>query len=307
MGKPDFGDRIAQLLVGIAALFGLFNGAFMLWDPYGWYHTLPTVRFTGPPNPHFIRDIGLAYLACTTLLIFALINLRMRWLAAFGGSLWLAMHGGLHIYEFVKGICAPDQFWQDAPIVIGQPLLIWAALAILFVRQRVSPAGIPKAMMLRAVDAMNPGESDYIHEIAAAPGGAFERFKHFMPATMHRHEAPADLFHLAKIGATLVEDCGPCALTAAQGALADGVDAALVNSALAADPPEGDLKTAFVFGAAIARQAGEAVALGDAIEAIYGRTVRLELAMTAATVRVYPAMKRGLGLTTPCALTKLQV
>jgi hypothetical protein len=47
--------------------------------------------------------------------------------------------------------------------------------------------------------------------------------------------------------------------------------------------------------------------LGDAIQAKYGRTVRLELAMTAATVRAYPGMKRGLGLTTSCTLTKLEV
>jgi hypothetical protein len=307
MGKTDFWDRVAQILVGITALFGLFNGAFMLWDPYGWYHTLPTVRFTGPPNPHFIRDIGLAYLACSALLIFALVNLRMRWLAAFAASIWLAMHGGLHIFEVLKGICAPGQFWQDAPIVIGQPLLIWVALGILMARQRIAPAGIPGAAMLRAVDAMSLGESEYLQELAGAPGGVFEKFKHFMPATMHRHEAPADLFHMARIGATLVEDCGPCALTAASGALKDGVDRDLVNRALGADPPEGDLKTAFVFGAAIARQAGEAFALGDQIEAEYGRTVRLELAMTAATVRAYPAMKRGLGLTKACALTKLEV
>ena len=38
-----------------------------------------------------------------------------------------------------------------------------------------------------------------------------------------------------------------------------------------------------------------------------GRTVRLELAMTAATVRAYPGMKRGLGLSTSCSLTRLEI
>lgn len=307
MGRSVSLDRVAQVLVLLAALVALGNGGFMLWNPYGWYQAVPTVRFTGPPNPHFIRDIGLAYLACAALLGFAVLNLRMRWLAAFAGSLWLALHGGLHVYEVLSGICATDVFVKDAPGVLGPPLLVWIALGILFARQRVAPAGIPDTAMLRAVDAMNPGESEYIHEIAAAPGGAFEKFKHFMPSTMHRHDAPADLFHMARIGATLVEDCGPCALTAAHGALADGVDRELVNRALSADPPEGDLQMAFVFGAAIARQAGEALALGDALEASYGRTVRLELAMTAATVRAYPAMKRGLGLTKSCSITKLEV
>ncbi len=307
MGKPDALDRIAQLFVGLVALFALFNGGFMLWDPFGWYQAIGTVKFTGPPNQHFIRDIGLAYLGAGVMLAFALPNLRTRWLAAFAGSLWLAAHGSLHIWEMVTGVCAPDIFWRDAPGVIGPPLLVWGALGILFAKQHISPAGVPRSFFLGAVEKISPGESEYIRELAAAPGHALEKFKHFMPATMHRYEAPADLFHMARIGATLIEDCGPCALTAAEGAVRDGVDSVLVNAALAAEPPDGDLKTAFVFGAAIARQSAEAFVLGDAIEASYGRNVRLELAMTAATVRAYPAMKRGLGLSKACALTPLRV
>jgi hypothetical protein len=307
MGKSDSLDRVAQALVALVALIAVANGLYMLWDPYAWYQMIPTVRFTGPPNPHFIRDIGLAYLASAALMVFAVVNLRMRWLAALAGSLFLAMHGGLHIFEVLSGICSPGIFWKDAPVVIGPPVLVWIALGILMVRQRIAPAGIPDSAMLKAVEAISPGEADYFRELAAAPGGAFEKIKHFMPATMHRHDASADMFHMARIGATLVEDCGPCALTAANGALSDGVDRDLVNRALSADPPEGDLKTAFIFGAAIARQAAEAFTLGDAIEASHGRTVRLELAMTAATVRAYPAMKRGLGLTKSCSVTKLEV
>jgi hypothetical protein len=307
MGRPDALDRVAQVLIALAALIGLANGAFMLWDPYGWYQAVPTVKFTGPPNPHFIRDIGLAYLATAALLAFAAVNPRMRWLAAFAGSLWLALHGGLHVYEVLTGICAPGIFWRDAPGVLGPPLLVWIGLGILLARQRISPAGLPNAVVVGAVEKLNPGESEYIHMLAAAPGDAFEKFKHFMPATMHRHAAPPEMFHMARIGATLVEDCGPCALTAARAALTDGVDRDLVNAALAAEPPEGDMQTAFVFGAAIARQAAEAVTLGDVVEAGYGRDVRLELAMTAATVRAYPAMKRGLGLTKSCSMTKLEV
>ncbi|MEY4500979.1 MAG: hypothetical protein RIS52_869 [Pseudomonadota bacterium] len=307
MGKDDSLDRVAQALVALVAFIALANGLYMLWDPFGWYQAVPTVKFTGPPNQHFLRDIGLGYLACGVLLVFAALNLRMRWLAAVAGSLWLSMHGALHIWEVMTGICAGSVFLADAPAVLGPPILLWIALAILFARQRVAPAGLPDAVILRAVDQLNPGESEYLREVAAAPGGAMEKFKHFMPATMHRYDAPADLFHMARIGATLVEDCGPCALTAARGALDDGVDRDLVNAALAANPPEGDLKTAFVFGAAIAQQQAEALTLGDQIEQDYGRSVRLELAMTAATVRAYPAMKRGLGLTRSCALTPLEI
>lgn len=305
MGKPDAFDRVAQGLIAFAAVVALLNGGFMLYDPYGWYQAVPTVKFTGPPNQHFIRDIGLAYLTCAAMLVWAALYPSGRWLAALAGGLWLSLHGGLHIWEVITGVCAPGIFWRDAPGVLGPPLMVWVALGILFARQRIVPAGVPKTAMLRVVDQMSPGESEYLQELAKAPGHAFEKFQHFMPATMHRFETYPELFHMARIGATLVEDCGPCALTAAQGARQDGVSRELVNAALRADLPEGDLKTAFVFGAAIARQSADAFALGDAIEVKHGRTVRLELAMTAATVRSYPAMKRGLGLTKSCSITKL--
>lgn len=307
MGRPDALDRVVQLFIGLAALFALANGLFMLVDPFGWYQTVQTVKFTGPPNQHFIRDIGLAYLTSGLILGFAAVRPPMRWLAAAAGNIWMSVHGALHIWEVLTGICSPAVFWQDAPGVLGPPSLVWIAIGILLTRERIAAAGVPRVAFMAAVDRASPQENAYMREVANAPGGAFEKFKHFMPVTMHRHDAPADLFHMARIGATLVEDCGPCALTAAQGALTDGVDRALVNRALAADPPEGNLQTAFLFGAAIAKQSTDALTLGEAIEAVYGRSVRLELAMTAATVRAYPAMKRGLGLTTACALTRLEV
>lgn len=307
MNKPDIYDRIAQILIAVSALLALVNGGFMLLDPFGWYQALPTVKFTGPPNQHFIRDIGLAYLTCATVLTWAAVYPSGRWMAAFAGGLWLSLHGGLHVWEVATGVCAPNVFWRDAPGVFGPPLLVWIALGLLFGMQKIVPAGVPKRIFLAISEKMTAGESDYLREVAAAPGHAFEKFAHFMPASMHRHEAPVDLFHMTRIGATLVEDCGPCAITAANWALEQRVSKDVVNLALASDPPHGDLKTAFDFGQAIATQSAEAFTLGDTIEAKFGRSVRFELAMTAAIVRSYPAMKRGLGLTRSCSVTKLHV
>ena len=219
MHKPDIFDRIAQILIAIAALFALFNGPFMLLDPFGWYQAVGTVKFTGPPNQHFIRDIGIAFIMSGVMLSYAAWYPSGRWMAAFAGSLFLAAHGMLHIYEVLTGICAQDIFWKDAPGVLGPPLMVWIALGILFGAQKVVPAGIPKRVFLALGDKMAPDESEYMHEVACASGHAYEKFTHFMPASMHRHKAPADLFHMARIGATLIEDCGPCALTAARWAL----------------------------------------------------------------------------------------
>lgn len=135
--KPDTLDRLAQLLLLVAAITTIANGVFMLVRPLDWYVFIPTVVTTGPPNAHFIRDIGLAYLGSGLILLYATAKPVVRWRAAVVGGLWLALHGALHIYEVAAGICGPATFWADAPGVIGQPALVIVALAILRIRKRI--------------------------------------------------------------------------------------------------------------------------------------------------------------------------
>ena len=305
-GKFDALDRVVQLLLIVAGVAAIANGAFMLVKPLDWYVFIPTVVTTGPPNAHFIRDIGLAYLGSGLILVYAAGNPMLRWRAAIVGGLWLTLHGALHIYEVAVGICGPETFWADAPGVVGQPAMVIVALAILFARQRIAPAGIPPRIFAGAVNKATNGASAYLDDLVAAPGHAMEKFQHFMPVSAHRHAAPADLFHAARIGATLAADCGPCALISATGAQQDGVSVPLVNQLLASAPPAG-LADAFAFGRAIALHSAEADSHGAALEALPGRKVRVELAMTAATVTAYPALKRGLGLSSTCALHKLEI
>ncbi len=136
--KPDALHRLVQLLLLIAALTTIANGVFMLVKPLDWYVFVPTVVTTGPPNAHFIRDIGLAYIGSGLVLLYAAANPVRRWRAAVVGGLWLAFHGALHIYEVAAGICGPATFWADAPAVIGQPALVIIALAILWARRKAA-------------------------------------------------------------------------------------------------------------------------------------------------------------------------
>lgn len=135
--KPDALDRLVQILLLIAAVTTLANGIFMLVKPLDWYVFVPTVVTTGPPNAHFIRDIGLAYIGSGLILLYAAANPVRRWRAAVVGGLWLTFHGLLHIYEVAAGICGPATFWADAPAVLGQPALVIVALALLKVRKRI--------------------------------------------------------------------------------------------------------------------------------------------------------------------------
>ena len=51
-------------LLLVFGLGAVANALWMLADPLRWYHDLPAgVPDTGPFNPHFVRDIGCAFLA----------------------------------------------------------------------------------------------------------------------------------------------------------------------------------------------------------------------------------------------------
>lgn len=307
MSKPDRIDRLAQALVLIAALFALANGLVMLVTPLGWYDLVGTVKATGPANAHFIRDIGLAFLLSAALLGYGGSNLALRWGAALAGAGWLLAHGLLHIWEVLAGICAASIFWQEAPGTLGPPLLALAGIGLMLARQRIAPFPLPGRLFVRAMDGIAPGETEYVHRVAALPGGALEKLQHFMPASSHRHAAPADLFAMARIGATRAEDCGPCTLIAARWALHDGVPRAVVQAALDGTLPEGDLAEAYAFGRAVALGHPDSSVRGSAIAIRHGTAVRDELALSVAMVRVYPALKRGLGIPQSCSAVPLKI
>jgi hypothetical protein len=49
------------ILAWILGLSLAANGVIMLAVPAAWYTAVPGVPATGPFNPHFVRDIGVAY------------------------------------------------------------------------------------------------------------------------------------------------------------------------------------------------------------------------------------------------------
>jgi hypothetical protein len=128
-----------------------------------------------------------------------------------------------------------------------------------------------------------------------------------MAFAMHGHAASAEPLALARLGAAMAEDCGPCVEIAARGAVAQGVARETVNAALVGRLSEGPVAHAFAFGHALSANAPELADLGEAIEAVHGRAVRIELAVAAAAARVHPALKRGLGFDRACSVTPLQV
>ena len=307
MGRADGLDWLATALVALAAFFCIGNGLAMLLAPIEWYARMPGVALTGPPNQHFIRDTGFAYIASGVLLGVAAWDLRSRWPMVLAGVFWLVGHAGVHVWELTTGVCAPGQFLRDAPGVLGPPLLALTGLAIVAARARISPAGLPAAIVIPAIERAAGEPDSYVRDIGRAPGRALPKFLGFMHAAAHRHAASAELFHAARIGSVMTDDCGGCTLAAGRLAVSDGVPHAQINDWLAGRLGDDDASLAYRFGAAISSANPNVNALGDAIEVAHGRAVRTELAMGAALVRGFSGTRRGLGMAESCAITRLAI
>jgi hypothetical protein len=117
----------------IAALLGVLlaaNGAAMLVAPQPWYDAVPGVDLTGLFNPHFVRDIGMAYLTVAAGLAWFAWRPVQGWPALVMSALFLALHASIHV---VTSACGPGplpEVIRDFPGVYLPPLLAaWLAFA----------------------------------------------------------------------------------------------------------------------------------------------------------------------------------
>lgn len=149
---------------------------------------------------------------------------------------------------------------------------------------------------------------DYLRTIADVSTPAFLKFGAFAPLAGHRRAAPADVWHLARLAATRVQDCGTCVQIVVNQALADGVAPSVLRAALDDDLDALDdgQRLAFRFGHAVAARdaARETV---DQCKAWFGHEVHVELALAVATAQVFPILKRGLGQDLACSLVTVEL
>ena len=107
------------------------NALWMLAGPMHWYHGLPAaVPDTGPFNPHFVRDIGCAFLATGAALVWAAFAPHWRAPLLPIAALFLGGHALVHVYDTASGALGHTHWWLDAPGVYLPALLIsYAAVA----------------------------------------------------------------------------------------------------------------------------------------------------------------------------------
>ncbi|MBC7286204.1 hypothetical protein [Hoeflea sp.] len=112
-----------RVVLGIFTLVWFVNAVWMLADPAGWYASIDGVPNTGPYNPHFVRDIGVAY-----LVLAALSAAAIRWPAyavAFLGTvtLYLGLHALLHVWDIAAARLPVEHILIDLPGVFLPPLI----------------------------------------------------------------------------------------------------------------------------------------------------------------------------------------
>ena len=115
-------------LAGVLGAFNALNGVMMLANGRRWYESVPGVVFTGPYNPHFVQDIGAAFLAAGLGLIARAWRVRY-WPAAVVGAGFLVLHAAIHVIMLIGmmlGLCSDEAWAFDIALVI-----VPAALALL--------------------------------------------------------------------------------------------------------------------------------------------------------------------------------
>jgi hypothetical protein len=119
-------DRMRAAVAWITAIVCGINGLAMILAPFPWYGAVPGVADTGPFNPHFIRDIGCAYLLAGIALGLAARGSERR--AAIPAAAFLVLHALVHLGDFVAGREDFHHLLGDLPGVFLLPILAtWIA------------------------------------------------------------------------------------------------------------------------------------------------------------------------------------
>jgi hypothetical protein len=116
--------RMLAVILGIGLVL---NALLMLAVPAAWYAALPGVTQSGPLNPHFVRDIGAAYLVAGAALCGFAASPKAR-PAAQAGAAFLALHALVHLRDAAAGREQIQQLLLDlVTVFLPAVLAAWIA------------------------------------------------------------------------------------------------------------------------------------------------------------------------------------
>jgi hypothetical protein len=110
-------------LAAILAIPTVLNGLAMLVAGPFWYANVPGASGTGPFNPHFVQDIGMAFLVAGLALAARAWRPRY-WPAAVAGAGFLAAHALIHLVAIIGGHQAG---FDLAAVILPAALALYSA------------------------------------------------------------------------------------------------------------------------------------------------------------------------------------
>jgi hypothetical protein len=93
---------VQRWIAAILAVLNTANGLVMLFASSWWWASVPGVPDTGPFNPHFVQDVGAAFLV-SGLALAARVWRPAYWPAAVAGATFLVVHAIIHLVLIASG------------------------------------------------------------------------------------------------------------------------------------------------------------------------------------------------------------
>lgn len=144
----------------------------------------------------------------------------------------------------------------------------------------------------------------YMRELARVTPELLPRLRTYNGMAQYAKHVPAEIRHLAALGATRAQDCGACVQIGVNPALKEGVSPhllqAVVEGAEAALTEE--QRDAVAFGEAVTLQDPVASDLREAMRARYGDEGLVAVSWAVACSQFYPTLKRGMGFAESAAV-----
>ena len=106
---------IEAALAGLLAVMLAANGLAMLFAGPWWYGIVPGVVATGPFNPHFVKDIGAAYLVAGVSLGAFALRPGKAFAALVGAAAFLTLHAAIHVGDALASPTCGHDLVRDLP------------------------------------------------------------------------------------------------------------------------------------------------------------------------------------------------
>jgi len=114
---------IETVLAGLLAMVMGANGLVMLFAGQWWYGVVPGVPSTGPFNPHFVKDIGAAYLVVGVSLGAFAWRPGGAFAALVAAAAFLTLHAAIHIGDALASPSCGQDLVRDLPGVFLPALI----------------------------------------------------------------------------------------------------------------------------------------------------------------------------------------